>query len=71
MGIPFYADAEKLSSKGPNFNRVWTYILGLVWIVTLGYFFSYVETQDSLLLKSLANTRYCNKGGQIQTIVLE
>ena len=44
MGIPFYADAEKLSSKGPNFNRVWTYILGLVWIVTLGYFFSYVET---------------------------
>ncbi len=53
MSVPFYADAEKLSSKGSNFNRVWIYILGLVWIVALGYFFSFVETQDSLLLKSL------------------
>jgi len=53
MGIPFYADVEKLSLKGPNFNRVWIYITGLVWIVALGYFFTYLETQDSRLLKSL------------------
>lgn len=53
MSVPFYADAEKLSLKGPNFNRVWLYISGFIWMIVTGYLFSYLDSHDSRILRSL------------------